>query len=537
MSPSSRDKSRRRVRGPDRQSRAQRALHVLLGPHALFTGVLVVLFFGIGLAGLMQHEMWRDEFESWLIARDSPSLPDVFRTMRYAGHPALWHTLLYFICRVTRDPFAMQLFHLLIATGTVYVLLRFSPFSRLQKALFMFGYFPLFEYCLISRNYGMGVLFLFCVCALFPVRRRRYLGLACVLFLLAQVTVHSLIIGLALAAVLVAEAAFRKDVRATLRARRGDIIVSAVIVLAGVSVSIVQLWPPPDSGFAVSWQTAFDAGGVRDTLTAVWRSYVPFPAIEHQFWNSNIVAGPSWQALFSVVLLVLAALCFSRRPLALFLYVLGTVGLLAFSYVKYSGFLRHHGHLYVLFVACLWLAPHFPARASKAGLLGKLPDAVGRYRNAFFVSLLGVQAIAGVVAVGYDWRHPFSAGKQVAAFIKEQGLDGTLIVADSDYAAQAVVGYLDQQVYYPRSGRFGTFVVWNASRRGLHHWQVVEKAQQLSAERGEPVLLVLNYGMTRPPEGIVELGRFGDTIVANERYWLFLVRPDRARSSPPAVDE
>ena len=44
---------------------------------------------------MMQHAMWRYEMQAWLLARDSQTLGDLFFNLRYEGHPALWHLLLW----------------------------------------------------------------------------------------------------------------------------------------------------------------------------------------------------------------------------------------------------------------------------------------------------------------------------------------------------------------------------------------------------------------------------------------------------------
>ena len=39
------------------------------------------------------HEIWRDEAQAWLIARDTP-LKDLFSVLKHEGHPAGWFLLL-----------------------------------------------------------------------------------------------------------------------------------------------------------------------------------------------------------------------------------------------------------------------------------------------------------------------------------------------------------------------------------------------------------------------------------------------------------
>ena len=53
----------------------------------LFLGYLV--FNGMLLAG---HELWRDEANVWLIARELSPL-QLFKEIRYQGHPCLWYLL------------------------------------------------------------------------------------------------------------------------------------------------------------------------------------------------------------------------------------------------------------------------------------------------------------------------------------------------------------------------------------------------------------------------------------------------------------
>jgi len=68
-------------------------------------------FFAIALLGMLSHEMWRDEHQAWLVARDANSLSQLLDNMNYEGNPALWHLFLYWITRVTHDPIYMQAFH------------------------------------------------------------------------------------------------------------------------------------------------------------------------------------------------------------------------------------------------------------------------------------------------------------------------------------------------------------------------------------------------------------------------------------------
>ena len=59
-----------------------------LGVHRL-AWVITSVFFLLGAYLLSNHEMWGDEMQAWLLARDSTSVPNLFANLKYEGHPAL----------------------------------------------------------------------------------------------------------------------------------------------------------------------------------------------------------------------------------------------------------------------------------------------------------------------------------------------------------------------------------------------------------------------------------------------------------------
>src|SRR5687768_4241947 len=73
---------------------------------------------------------------------------------------------------------AMQLLNVAFAVGAVGVFLFNSPFSKPEKLLFVFGYFFLYEYTVISRNYGLLLLFLFAAIVFYTKRKHLLLGIS-----------------------------------------------------------------------------------------------------------------------------------------------------------------------------------------------------------------------------------------------------------------------------------------------------------------------------------------------------------------------
>ena len=125
---------------------AKFAVNKTLNQIPYFEAGLWVLMLALGLWGTLNHVMWRDELNGWLIARDSLTWGDFWQSIRYEGHPILWYLILLGLNHFTIDPIAMQLAHLAIALTAIAIFLRFGVFTRLQKLLFVLGYLPLYEY-------------------------------------------------------------------------------------------------------------------------------------------------------------------------------------------------------------------------------------------------------------------------------------------------------------------------------------------------------------------------------------------------------
>lgn len=128
--------------------------------------VIFGLYIAIVCCAMYYHEPWGDELHCWNIAKASGSLGELFYNKRYEGHPPVWYIILWVTAKFTHDPAYMQVIHLVVAILVVFLLLFKSPLPLFTKILIPFGYFFLFEYAVISRDYATGVLTGFLVCIL-----------------------------------------------------------------------------------------------------------------------------------------------------------------------------------------------------------------------------------------------------------------------------------------------------------------------------------------------------------------------------------
>src|SRR5262245_23080088 len=126
---------------PSRPARAQPAAAPVAKPARDYSLYITAAYFLVALVGMLNHEMWRDEFQAWLVARDSHSLSELVANNKYEGHPLLWYIVLYGLTAITTNPLALQWLNLAFGTAAVYLFCRYSNFSTLQKILFACGYY------------------------------------------------------------------------------------------------------------------------------------------------------------------------------------------------------------------------------------------------------------------------------------------------------------------------------------------------------------------------------------------------------------
>lgn len=492
----------------------------------LFALAITAAFLLLGAAGVARHEMWRDELQAWLIGRDSTSLGDLFRNVRYEGHPPLWHLCLFLLARLHDAPGMMQGFHLLVAGTSVLLFSRFAPFPRLAKILFAFGYFPFYEYGIKSRGYALGVLFLILFCALFRWRHRRLVRLAALLFLLSFTSLPGTILAIALGLALVADFLFDRDAWRAGGRGSGSLTIAAGIVALGVFGSVLSILPPADSGYTNPTFLAFDAGRLHTLVSSIGQSYVPRLELTYA------PAGNTLSFWAACIVFLGTALLLYRRPAALVFYLAGTLGLAAFLYTKYLGQIWHHGHFFLIWIAGLWIARSVRETRARPGFVAPVVRQAVRGRDVAITLVLLAQCVTGIRAYVRDWREPYSEAKAAARFIETRSTGETLLAGDLDYIVVGVAGYLPKgtEIFYIAGHRFGTFIRWDEARRrrlppGI---EALQLAYGLGVARSKDILFISSYEVSGDlPSFVQEIARFDRSIWPDERFYIYRLQTPR----------
>jgi hypothetical protein len=376
----------------------------------------------LGLIALLawHHEAWRDEAETWLVARDAPFGEMLHRTA-YCGQPFLWFAVLFPFAKAG-FPFAtQQVIALVFAAAAAWLLLARAPFSVPVRVLAAFGYFASFEYSVVARCYVLAILGLFVLAS--RAGPATWLD-GLLLALVANATAY----GFLMAAVVFLVRFRELPPRARL------------IACLGLAFVVWQLWPPPD-GYTAPFK--------------LWRNVSLFPLF------APLAFFPDHDGLFfrlaGAGLLGVAALRLRGRPRSLALLILGWGALLAFMTFVYVSGLRHVGLLAVWLVFVLW-----EDRVRGAGPGPRVP-----VRRVFAV-FAAASLLVGVATAIRTWRleiaSHFSEGPLMATYLRENGLALAPIAAHPAPHTESVLACLPERTFwYPGIREYGSFMKWDAA--------------------------------------------------------------------------
>lgn len=490
-----------------------------------FAFVIGALFVVLLAMVVSHHEMWRDEMQIWMIARQSDTVSDLFRNLKYEPHPALWYMLAFLASKISSSPVTLQILHAIIASTAAYVFLRFAPLCRLHKGLFIFGFFPFYEYGVIARCYSLGILLAFLFCALFRYRDKNLLTMSVILFLLVNCSAYGLFMAFSLVLTLAASWFMDRRLNNPWKSSMWKMIAAVAIIVAGIVLSALQIAPPADGVRFKQTFTYYNALLFQTVISAVSVAYV------YGFGFFRNIYGP----VLSVFLLIFSALTLFRRPVPLFTYITTILVMLGASYVKMLGYVWHIGHLFIVYILCLWLGSYYEPGPAKKPFLNQVSISIRRLTYVYLTVLLVFQLFPSIYATKEDLAKPFSNGKAVATFLKNKGLEDVIIAGDIDFAASTVSGYLNKSIYYLSSKRYGTFIIWDRHRSDsmASPEEFAEGIHKLEKESSPQILLVLNYQITptwqdylgaRPLQSFT--GSVGDFIQSgpvSEDFWLYLI--------------
>ncbi|HEY0314406.1 MAG TPA: hypothetical protein VGC56_18170 [Allosphingosinicella sp.] len=477
---------------------------------------LVLLALWVALSGFftLRHVVWRDEMRALSLALTGDSVVGMIRAIHGEGHPALWYLLLrgaHTLAPVREVLPAIG--WALTAAGAALFALR-APFRPVTLALVLFGAFFVFEYAAIARNYGIGMLVLFAVAALYPTRRDRGVTIGLLLALLCNTNVPCCVLAAMILGFWLVELLGEEGLRWGPKYRL--FLVNAAVAAAGAALCFATVFPTVHDAAVIVHPHGIGPGLVLSALFT--------PALS--FWDfvppflPNSSAGA---ALFGILMFG-SLLGLLRAPAAFLSALAAMLTFELFFQIVYPGYYRHQSLYLCYLVAMYWLAAagrggRWPPRWRVAERFGRATG-VG---ETLFMLLLGLQVLTTLSMLSTDLGgYPYSRARDLAELLRGEKLDRAIVLTDPDMFAEAFPYYMPQApLYLMRPQRFGTVVQF--TRRGvrleLSPDDYLADAQRLRAQAGRPVVLVIQHRLrTDKPTRTKEVN-----------FWYFSTTPDQVR--------
>jgi hypothetical protein len=495
--------------------------------------IIFITFTLLSLALIYRHEAWRDTAHAWLISCNSPGLKELILQMRYESAPGLWQILIYPFAKSGFPYSFVPLLNLIFVLAAVGVFLRFSCFSIPEKALFVFGYYIFFEYSLIPRNYILTVLFLFLIAAAYRERFKRPLLFGALIFLLMNSTIYGFIMAMAILAVYLYEMHLEKNF-----ALSRKYLAAGLLVLCGIALFLLQLIPFSDiSPTRLTINPELTLRHFYMPIMNTVRAYLPLSELKMNFWSSYPIF--LWLPqyiipLFVVIMVFSIGSLLKNRKIALAFLITYAV-IITLDFFREFMAKRHLGMILIFYVYSLWIVRENSGRSDlRNGLLKKVFSK--RNLDCFLIVILSVNFLAAVIAASYDFKHPFSAGKETAAYLKKNGWlnELTLIAAYPSFTAEAILAYIPKYKFFSLElNEFYSFIVCNKAYYRGRKLSAEDYARRLIAASKtggyKNTLLILNR--KRDP-GIDPLNRlklvasFEKTIIPEESFYIYKLISD-----------
>lgn len=469
------------------------------------SGIITLLFFLLGLLGILNHEMWRDEYQAWLIAVNSNNWTELLANIRLEGHPLLWYAILFIIHQFSGGLFVMKAVHLFFATATVFLLNRFGPFKVWVSMLISFSYFFFYEYAIISRSYVLALFFAVLFCVLYTRQTKKIFWMALAVAGMALSSLYGLVLSVAFGFYFLIDFLY-VDWQNYLAGKKRwlPVVVALMIVLLAYALALIQIYPEADNGFPVSTPDGFDPERIKIAMATLLGAYMPVPVLDQMaFWNTNILWGPHPETSQHLNLYVVFALmilgCFSyyfRRHLAvLSFYLVGTLLFLGVYYYTAMIFYRYTGFLFIILICAFWL---FLAESSGTGKKKEHKKKRTGWIFNLFIIILGTQLFAGLWAYGTDIKKPFSNIMQAGEFIRSEGLQDEFFYGSMDYIISPLSFYAGKAIFMPESDTLRSFMVWDHDKKWNIGIQQVLAGAVEQVRQKDSLIMILHKPLRNP---------------------------------------
>lgn len=380
--------------------------------HILYLGIVFV-FVAISLYIAPFHEFWADEIQAYLISRDANWLEIFIDTPQREGQPVLWHILLKCCIYLFGENINISYISIAIMTMTVIVIVFKYNIPLIYKILIPFGYYFIYQYNIVSRNYCLAYLALSLVGMLYNDRHKKIWRYTLSLAFLAETTSFYISVSATLAIYYLLEIYLYQKTQ-----YKNYICPLLFLIMVGITI-LWQILPLNYTSYNLRYL------------------YPPVPFILQAFFTGeNIYLNWIFYTLGSIFLLYFLL---NKSKIETYTYHFVLCNLLFFlcMYITLPT-IHHQGILYGFFLFSYYL--FFPIKKAQ--------------NHLFFISILILQVYWSFCSIKYDIKNTIVPYKKVVHILNNKFKDTNI----------KIIGYetLPVQALLPQyNTRKTSYYIWN----------------------------------------------------------------------------
>lgn len=348
------------------------------------------LFTGLSLYIAPYHELWADEAQAFLIARDADLGKILTVIPQQEGQPVLWQVLLKALILIFGNGLNITYVSIAVMCLCVGLIVFKYNISLLYKALIPFSYFFLYQYNIVARTYCLAYLALALIGLFYKERHKKIWPYTLSLALAAEATSYYVPVAATLGCFYLYEiyTFYRRDYKK---------YIAPLIVLIGIGGSIV-------------WQVLPLNTFEYNRKIKIFNFFFVLDA----FFTSK-------DGLISLLFLCFFAVWGIRRLIDFirrvekgsfhiaspYIYFIILWGVFMVSFALVCPNVQHLGLIFGLFLFSIYA---FFEKAT-------------RQKSLFFAAILILQIYWGFAAMAYDKEFSVSPQDKILAFLRENKLD------------------------------------------------------------------------------------------------------------------
>ena len=419
------------------QNKKQNIIYsLILIAYAIFTLVLV-----------FHHEVWRDEAQVWLVARDLDFF-GIIKHVRTEGHPLLWYFLVMPLTRIFHGfnaVMSMQILNWLFVVAGVGVFLFKSPFNFFLKISLVLSSGFLYWYPVIARSYCLIPILVFLLASLYKKQKEHpfvYAGL-----LIALANTHVIMFGFCGALALIFAWQFKDEIKTLFNKDNAKIVYNKIQLVAPLLVFIallsivLYLWGSHQENSAL--KTNENIQNLYNITNVLGKIVFNILGFENLFYN----------IVFYTILLFCGYLIYTKDKKIFLVYVANLSLQFYICLFIWSIILPQRAYILLLIaIFCLWT------------LWEKFTTQTKTILNLLLCFFLLSSTLTSLKLTKHDYLYEHSEGKSTAKFIQEKIPENAFIVTNSPEISTSISAYLPKdkwKMWYVPYNCHYTFTHWN----------------------------------------------------------------------------